>query len=246
MILFMAQLASSCMFVLLQCFVFSSLQFIRLDLPSIIERHKLFEVPGICPDYILYTDTDSMFVNTISYEDTLSLRARLELEPTRIVSYGRQQSTVPNINTGVPGGNTGVMIMHVPRFREEWPSILAFAKSLSEFPAHDQFLLNWYFQQKRPEQFDMLPLHWNWKSYWKLEPSKWQDVKILHFHGPKPGRFLEETAICDVTVVFNKTRNPQYEYLSKRSICCDGARSMHSVQQLYDEFAQEAGGVCQL
>ena len=217
--------------------------FIRLDIPQLIHQYDLFHVePNICPDSVLYTDTDSLWVNPISFQDTWELRLRLELQPEKILSYGRQQSIAPSRH------NTGVMVIDVQRFSKAWPDMLDFARfNLSEFPGHDQIWLNQYFRSspELQEQVDVLPLYWNWKAYWRVEPSNWDaHLKVLHFHGPKPGRFLDETATCQVDIVFNKTLNPQYRALSKESVCCDGGRSMERARQLYETYVAYTAGAC--
>jgi hypothetical protein len=94
--------------------------------------------------------------------------------------YGHEYGIHPNIQ------NTGVMIMNIPEFiTKEWPSILNHAIAQPNFPGHDQIMLNDYFCSKSRKDSDkmriLLPLYWNWKSYWKLEPSTYDQIKIIHF-----------------------------------------------------------------
>ena len=60
---------------------------LRLDIPYLIEKHDLFQLPNICPDYILYTDSDVIFVNPITHEDINDLRTTLKNNQDAIVMY---------------------------------------------------------------------------------------------------------------------------------------------------------------
>lgn len=94
--------------------------FLRLDIPTMIERHRLFDRPGICPRHVLYTDADAMFVNRITLSEIDELKRRyLPENRSTILSFGRESWT-----THTEPANTGVMLMDVPRFKQEWPKIL--------------------------------------------------------------------------------------------------------------------------
>jgi hypothetical protein len=74
----------------------------------------------------------------------------------------------------------------------------------------------------------------HWKVYWKLEPSTLQDIKIVHFHGPKPGSGVEEMARCDVS--YNNVANSipaAYHFLLEEAICCDHGHTAATILQLY-------------
>jgi hypothetical protein len=43
-----------------------------------------------------------------------------------------------------------------------------------------------------------MSIYWKWMAYWKLEPGQHDAIKVLHFHGPTPGKGLEEMASCNI------------------------------------------------
>ena len=68
--------------------------------------------------------------------------------------------------------NTGVMLMDVSKFQQEWTNILQFGhdRNTTTFPSHDQEWLNWYFWQNdelRKKAIMLNPI-WNWKTYWPV------------------------------------------------------------------------------
>jgi len=94
--------------------------------------------------------------------------------------------------------------------------------------AFDQGLLNEYFESKKELKRHMLPIYYNWKVYWKLEPSSFDQVQIIHFHGPKPGKGLEEMASCNITgleLVLHPSVYKAYEIILNQGICCDRGRT---------------------
>ena len=62
--------------------------------------------------------------------------------------------------------------------------ILALGRARNFTPGFDQPLILAYFT---PEQITQLPDRFNWKPYWGGSDA---DAAIVHFHGPKPRRFL--------------------------------------------------------
>ena len=111
--------------------------FIRLDIPSLVEEHHLFARPNICKPEVLYTDSDGFFMNRISAEYMQYVKQAVHNSAEIVVAYGAESQC--NASEIV---NTGVMIMHVDRFRAEWPKMLEFAMAEPKFPVHDQALLN--------------------------------------------------------------------------------------------------------
>lgn len=128
--------------------------------------------------------------------------------------------------------------MDVPRFAKELPAMIRFRNEHPDqtvFSAFDQAWLNLYFK-KQPNGRHMLPLYWNWTLYWQLEPvSSWSDVKIVHFHGPKPDSGAWYMADCRYR---NLTHiHPVYHSLIHDSICCDGGKTAARVRALYERVA---------
>jgi hypothetical protein len=84
------------------------------------------------------------------------------------------------------------------------------------------------------EKFQLLPMHYNWKPYWGLEPSAFSQVKILHFHGPKLGSGLEIMAKCNVTAISFLPDNEAYNNHLRQGICCDRGRTAEwSLEAIY-------------
>ena len=190
--------------------------FLRLDIPKFVKEHSLFDMPNVCKHHVLYTDADVIFANRITQQDVQSLSKSMG---QAIVSYGREYSKEPHIH------NTGVMVMNVERFEQELPKMLQQARDEEVYPPHDQILLNNYRKanETSKEKFQLLPIHYNWKAYWGLEPSTFSQVKILHFHGPKFGRGLEAMSKCNVTAM--SLIHKAYQPHLRQGTCCDRGRT---------------------
>jgi hypothetical protein len=190
--------------------------FLRLDIPKFVKEHSLFDMPNVCKHNVLYTDVDVIFANRITQQDVTNLS---KLTGQAIVSYGQEYSKLGHIF------NTGVMVMNVERFEQELPKMLQQARDAEVYPGHDQILINNYREANDvlKEKFHLLPMHYNWKAYWGLEPSAFSQVKILHFHGPKLGRGLEVIAKCNLTAM--SLLPPAYTNHLNHGICCDRGRT---------------------
>merc|ERR1711862_357012 len=96
------------------------------------------------------------------------------------------------------------------------------ARMRDVYPVHDQQMLNIYRKNGNERKHTLLPIYYNWKVYWKLEPSSFSQIKIVHFHGPKPGRGLEGMAKCNLTAVSAKViGRADYGPFLHQGICCD-------------------------
>ena len=203
--------------------------FLRLDIPNFVKEHSLFDIPNVCKHHVLYTDVDVIFANRITQQDVTNLS---KLTGQAIVSYGREYSKFGHIF------NTGVMVMNVERFEQELPKMLQQARDEKVYPKHDQKMINNYREANDAlkEKFQQLPMHYNWKAYWGLEPSAFSQVKILHFHGPKLGVGLEVIAKCNLTAISllpKDYREPYRDHL-QQGICCDRGRTAEwSIEAIY-------------
>ena len=75
------------------------------------------------------------------------------------------------------------MVMDVERFSQKRDALLCFGvEHKFHFPALDQGLLLKFFEGS----IDKLPDEWNWKAYWGWQKKKKTNIRIAHFHGPKP------------------------------------------------------------
>jgi hypothetical protein len=187
-------------------------------------------MPNVCKHNVLYTDVDVIFANRITQQDVTNLS---KLTGQAVVSYGREYSKFGQIF------NAGVMVMNVERFEQELPKMLQQARDEEVYP-NDQDLMNNYHEANDAlnEKFQLLPMHYNWKAYWGLEPSAFSQVKILHFHGPKLGRGLEVIAKCNLTAIslLRKDIAKAYVPYLHQGICCDKGRtaewSMEAIHRL--------------
>ena len=234
--------------------------YLRMDIPWIVEKHGLFDLPDICPQHILYTDADSLFVNPVSHADMDALKAymvhrklppwqhspeirKLEKETRSeppFIMYGRESTLTP-----ARSENTGVMLMDVQRFGQELPSIIRFRNEHTEqsiFTVFDQSMLNYYFDQDKIQWGrHLLPLYWNWKLYWKLESSTFRDLKLVHFHGPKPDTGAWSMADCNTNM---SGIGPGYHAIVEDSICCDRGKTTARVREFYNLVAPPPADVC--
>jgi len=197
---------------------FSHLQgpFLRLDIPKFIKEHSLLDQPNICTDHVLYTDVDVIFSARFTDKDVQILQKSIG---DGMLLYGREYLKRRDI------GNTGVMVINVDQFERELPKILHMAKNLETYPTHDQEMLGRYSSRKTSKMYKLLPIFYNWKTYWGLEPSDFSQVKIVHLHGPKVGNYLEEMSTCNVTILSPTFVFPDYIKLLNQGICCDQGRT---------------------
>ena len=208
-------------------------QFLRIDIPKYVADHKLFDLPGVCDRYALYTDSDVAFVNRIRQGDLDRLKRQIDPSTDAYILYGRQTKT-----TRRPVNN-GVMLFDVHRFTQEWPSILKFG--IENFPSYsyDQMWFNNYFMStpERMANRSTLANEWNWKSYWGVSPNKWHQVKLVHFHGPKIERGLEFMAQCNSTDFVLQKYGKTYDYLVRQGICCDRGMTAKYLLDMYYELS---------
>ena len=211
--------------------------FLRLEIPHFIKEHNLFGLPNICKQYALYTDVDIIFANRITQHDIQTLS---KLTGKAVALYGREYTKGERIE------NTGVMVVNVELFKQEVPHILDHKDHWGEekYPQFtqrkglDQGLINSYraMNDTTMEKFKLLPMHYNWKAYWGLEPSNISQVKIIHFHGLKPGLLLEDVARCNITGLDDSPYKEHYEVMFRQGVCCDQGRtaewSIHAFHRL--------------
>lgn len=130
------------------------------------------EIPSIetQDDYVLYTDTDVVFLRDVALPDP----------PPRYMACAPEFK-----KEGANYFNSGVMFLNIAALRETLPGFLEMARmQIGGFRPgrshNDQVAYNTYYR----EVWSPMDLAYNWKPYWG-DPSK---SAILHFHGPKlPG-----------------------------------------------------------
>ena len=191
---------------------------LRFEIPHLLRTHPVFQetIPMACKQFALYTDSDVLFVNPFSKKDVEFLLGDLSsLGAT--VSYGRETKTIPHIK------NTGVMVMDVRRLGVLIPRLFRYLQANGPQPAFDQGLLNNYFSDfhsspKFTTRRLQLSIYYNWKIYWSLYPSTFEQIKIVHLHGPKKGRGLELIAACQY---HRLSEQKAYLFYLDKGICCD-------------------------
>jgi hypothetical protein len=210
--------------------------YLRFDIPKILRQHGLLDKPGICRQHIFYTDSDVLFMKTIGKEHMTKLVQLLGDKP---LMYGQDFL----INRPKPS-NTGVILMNVHGFEQEWPDILAWGERIKRgFPAHDQLWLNRFYAapQKWKARNELLPPTWNWKVYWVAEPIDiLEQVYLVHFHGPKPQNGVEEIRHCDINGT--KELHEAYQPLVRHAMCCDLGRTANAVLEMYQTWKGQTVG----
>lgn len=133
--------------------------FMRLDVPFVEEKDE----------FVLYTDIDVYFNKNL---DTDKLA-----KPKFLAAAPEFEKDILNLKYF----NSGVMLLNVENMRNKCKLIFEELKTgkIENSGLLDQGLLNKYCFN----DMDILPLEYNWKPYWGINP----DARIIHFHGMKPG-----------------------------------------------------------
>lgn len=137
--------------------------FLRVEIPKIVEMQ------GFKDEYVLYTDCDVMFLH-----DVVDYLQNLTCKYFAIAPQENPKDWVNQVNTGVMYMNTkNLLDVH-----EDFNKFID--QNLGQLlkKSYDQGAYKRYFRGK----WDRLDLTMNWKPYWEIN----QEIKILHFHGPKP------------------------------------------------------------
>jgi hypothetical protein len=212
--------------------------FLRLGIPDVVSEHKLFELPGkaICRDAVLYTDSDVLFWN-VTYDSLQSARDLVGSDRDAYVAYG------PQAKKNKDTRNTGVMMMHVQKFKENIPKILDFGiKKRFRYGEtnhwHDQDLLNGFFKiEANRNQRQHLPYDWNYKVYWGSESHG--GAKIVHFHGMKPGILIECLASMDRHSSHCNESHPSWPHyagLMREGFQNDGGQFANETMAIYQRL----------
>lgn len=133
--------------------------FMRLDIPFIENDDE----------YVLYADVDVIFNKDIKDSDLLK---------PKIVA------AAPEISRDYHEGdilNAGILFMNVKEMRKKSEEIFSLMEQ--GIPNKTNLFDQGYINEVCENEFDLLPLEYNWKPYWGLNDN----AKIIHFHGIKPG-----------------------------------------------------------
>jgi len=123
-------------------------------------------------EYVLYCDTDVLFLKDIALTDF---------------------SKMPKYILGAPEFkkedfsyfNAGVMLINTKQAQKKYQEFLSMIQSrkyAQSFECCDQGYLNDLYKN----EWEHLPLEYNWKPHW----GKNDDAKIIHFHGIKPNSLI--------------------------------------------------------
>lgn len=146
-----------------------SIQFCRgtymcMELPKVLHEY------GVLDEYILYVDTDIMFLGSIELDS---------LKPNYFSSssdWGQNDWS---------RFSTGVMVMSIPNLLNMYPSFLAHLKGHhfnfpnTEMGPCDQGAWNTFYVNGEHERLDPI---YDWKPWWGIN----ENARIVHFSGPKP------------------------------------------------------------
>lgn len=140
--------------------------FLRVDIPLICSELSIED------DYVLYTDNDVMFISDVS--------GLIEFKSNLIMCCGEftKQSNFHGMNSGVMWMNWKLLL----NFQEDFVNFIK--QNLHKFQVYDQDAYKQYFREK----LTLLNYEFNYKPYW----GHHDDIKILHFHGPKPTQTEKE------------------------------------------------------
>lgn len=119
-------------------------------------------------EYFLYCDTDLLFLKDITLNDFPCLPKTVAVCPEFEKSDNYDFF------------NAGVMLINTPVAKEKYKTFINMIENgiKAQTECCDQGYLNDLYRN----QFDKLPLEYNWKPYWGIN----ENTKILHFHGIKP------------------------------------------------------------
>lgn len=134
--------------------------FLRVDIPIICE------ILNIDDEYVLYTDNDVMFISEIS--------EILEKKPDTFMCAGEFTKVARHWDM-----NSGVMWINWRYLQSTYKDFVEFIKNnLNKFNVYDQDAYKMFYNSS----IGQLNYKFNYKPYW----GPFDDIKILHFHGPKP------------------------------------------------------------
>ena len=162
---------------------------LRVDLPRVLDslqktqsndripRHLRAELAAISKDYVMWTDPDVVFKDSMD---------SCTLAKPQILSVG------PEMRMGFPE-NYGVIYYNVSGYAAAFDGLIEWARQHKFRFDHDQNLFLGYWGT----DVDTLPNGLNWKPYWGNSsmalPGHFdhERIRIVHFHGPKL-----MTAVC--------------------------------------------------
>lgn len=170
--------------------------FLRIDIPILCGEL------GILDEFVLYTDTDVLFVQDVV--------ADLQKYTPAYFAVCPEFNKTDYINF-----NAGIMLINIKGMLDTHKEFTDFMETHSyEFPSFDQGALQAFYKNKQ----DKLPIFYNFKPCWGISSSS----KIIHYHGPKHWNILDyingvtnhhTTAYKDIFTMVHKDVWMYYMYL---------------------------------
>jgi len=137
---------------------------------SLYSRFLRFMIPDVEKDdeYVLYADTDVLFLKEITLEDFSFLPKTVSVCPEFENSYNYTNF------------NAGIMLINIASYKSAKMELCNLLKNeiRAKIECCDQGYLNELYQ----DNFEKLPNIYNWKPYWGIN----DDAIIVHLHGLKP------------------------------------------------------------
>ena len=121
-------------------------------------------------EIVLYSDIDVLFYNDLDY-DTLKTNT-LAAAPEFIQEY----DTIK----GNRYFNAGIMLLNLKELSKRKKQLLNMLKE--KIRPYQECWDQGFFNELYKDDFDELPLEYNWKPYWGINTN----AKIVHLHGIKP------------------------------------------------------------
>lgn len=155
---------------LLQVYTDDYLKLHNVTKSSLYSRFLRFMIANIETEdeYILYTDTDVLFLKDITLDSFDSLPQTIGVCPEFLDTYDYSYF------------NAGIMVINTSSYKKSKQEFLGLLKKglHPKIECCDQGYLNDLYENK----FEKLPNVFNWKPYWGIN----DDAIIVHLHGLKP------------------------------------------------------------
>ena len=205
--------------------------YLRLHVPVLIRKHHLL-TKDICSDVVLYTDCDVVFLH-VSAHAMMVEQSLLHGHVWSFSSEGKNSWALEN---------TGVMLINNTAFEGIYTDFIEFGiKHKFDFEAFDQGWIRRYSSfTKHRGTARFLHTEWNWKVYWGNKSKK--GVKIVHFHGPKPGigTWLSCLASQDPTCLNTLDPKRPYTHLVKMGFKADYGHLANVTLRMYMDMIDSA------
>jgi hypothetical protein len=222
--------------------------FMRFNVPDLIAKHNLFGLSGVCQRHVLWTDVDVLFANPITHSDMAHLKRTLPPMNSLNILYGRgSQLEWPKTE------NLGVMFFDAQSVAPDWKTLLAFGRNVPDLilkagnkpdlifkagaKVSDWF--NHFYEKNLSDRHlrAVLPMYWNWRIYWQLDPSEITDLKIIHYEGLPTGDLMRKVSVCDTNITFADKFTQKTAALT---ICCGLSKVPFRFMQLFDLFLPDS------